>query len=310
MLSENDLLNRINRKYKSMSKGQKALANYITEDFEKAVFYTANELGEVVSVSESTVIRFAKNLGYKGYPELIEAMQEMVKSRLDSGEPGRMSFNKISQGDELHQILTSDSNNILETLKLTDPRLFLNALDIIDSAKKIYVIGIRSCAPLAQFLAFYLNLIYPDVILLSTTNSSEIFEQMLRINERDVMIGISFPRYSMRTLKALELASTKNARVITISDSVSSPLNLYSSCNLVAKSDMASIVDSLVAPMSLINAIIVALCKRRQAQVSDNLNALSELWDEYQYYENDELDPVSYTLDAGYNDITQDKDNE
>ena len=296
MLSSNDLLNRINRKYKKMSKGQKALANYITEEYEKAVFLTAAKLGETVCVSESTVVRFARLLGYQGYPELQSAMEELVQSRLYSGEGTKMSFARVQKDDVLHSIMTSDAANIEETLDSIDPRVFEHALDLILSARKIYVIGIRSCAPLASFLAFYLNLVSQDVILLSSSNTSEIFEQMLHISEDDLIIGISFPRYSMRTIKALEFANNRRAKVITISDSASSPLNMYSSCNLIAKSDMASVVDSLVAPLSVINAIIVGLFTRRQAEVNDNLMALEEIWDEYRFYENDELDPVSNAL--------------
>lgn len=302
MLSSNDLLNRINRKYKNMSKGQKALANYITEEYEKAVFFTAAKLGETVCVSESTVVRFAKLLGYKGYPEFQNALEEMVQSRLYAGEGTKMSFAKVARDDVLTSIMTSDASNIEETLKSIDPKVFDHAVDMILNARKIYVIGIRSCAPLASFLAFYLNYVSADVVLLQSTNTSEIFEQMIRIGEDDVIIGISFPRYSMRTIKALEFANTRRAKVITLSDSASSPLNLYSSCNLIAKSDMASVVDSLVAPLSVINALIVALFTKRQAEVSDNISALDRIWEEYQFYDRDELDPISNALKYDYGD--------
>lgn len=173
-----------------------------------------------------------------------------------------------------------------------DQEAFEMAVDTILKAKRIYVIGIRSCAPLASFLSYYLQLICEDVTLVNTNSSSEIFEQLIRINEHDVIIGISFPRYSMRTLKALEFASNRKAKVITLTDSVHSPMNLYSSCNLIARSDMASIVDSLVAPLSVVNALVVALCMKRQKEVVSTLETLEEIWGEYEVYSRDELDPM------------------
>ena len=167
------------------------------------------------------------------------------------------------------------------------------AVDTMLNAKRIYIVGIRSCAPLASFLGFYLNLIFDNVTLVNTNSASEIFEQLIRINEEDVIIGISFPRYSMRTLKALEFASNRKAKVITLTDSVHSPMNLYSSCNLIARSDMASIVDSLVAPLSVVNALVVALCMKKQTEVIDTLGTLEKIWDEYQVYSSDELNPVN-----------------
>ena len=166
------------------------------------------------------------------------------------------------------------------------------AVDTILNAKKIYIVGIRSCAPLANFLAFYLNMVRDNVIPVSTNSASEIFEQLIRIGEEDVIIGISFPRYSMRTLKALEFASNRKAKVITLTDSIHSPMTIYSSCNLIARSDMASIVDSLVAPLSVINALVVALCMKRQDEVVETLESMEQIWDEYQVYSKDELDMV------------------
>ena len=170
------------------------------------------------------------------------------------------------------------------------------AVDTILNARRVYVVGIRSCAPLASFLSFYLNLICDNVTAVHTNSSREIYQQMLRIDEEDVIIGISFPRYSMRTLKALEFASNRKAKVITITDSVHSPMNLYSSCNLIARSDMASIVDSLVAPLSVINALVVALCMKKQKEVITTLEALEDIWDEYQVYSGDELNMVGDTV--------------
>ena len=176
-------------------------------------------------------------------------------------------------------------------------------MDIILNAKHIYIVGIRSCAPLASFMSFYFNLMFDNVHLLHTSSSSELFEQMVRISEEDVIIGISFPRYSMRTLKAMEFANNRSAKVITLTDSVHSPMNLYSSCNLIAKSDMASIVDSLVAPLSVINALIVALCMRKQSEVAETLEALEDIWNEYQVYESDEINYIDDHMKMRYGKV-------
>lgn len=285
-------MNRINRHYSRMSKGQKLLSNYIADNYDKAVFLTAAKMGETVGVSESTVVRFAMTLGYKGYPDFQKALEEMVRNKLNSIQRMEVTYGRISQSKILESVLQSDEEKIKQTLQEIDDKAFEVAVDTILKARRIYVIGIRSCAPLASFLAFYLNLLFDNVILLHTNSSSEIFEQMIRINEEDVIIGISFPRYSMRTLKALEFANNRSARVITLTDSVNSPMNLYSSCNLISKSDMASIVDSLVAPLSVINALIVSLCMKKQNDVAETLGQLENIWDEYQVYESDEIDKV------------------
>ncbi|MDD5866871.1 MurR/RpiR family transcriptional regulator [Lachnospiraceae bacterium YH-ros2228] len=292
MSTNSDLMNRINRHYSRMSKGQKLLSNYIADNYDKAVFLTAAKMGETVGVSESTVVRFAMTLGYKGYPDFQKALEEMVRNKLNSIQRMEVTYGRISQSKILESVLQSDEEKIKQTLQEIDDKAFEVAVDTILKARRIYVIGIRSCAPLASFLAFYLNLLFDNVILLHTNSSSEIFEQMIRINEEDVIIGISFPRYSMRTLKALEFANNRSARVITLTDSVNSPMNLYSSCNLIAKSDMASIVDSLVAPLSVINALIVSLCMKKQNDVAETLGQLENIWDEYQVYESDEIDKV------------------
>ena len=300
MNTNNDLMNRINRYYGSMSKGQKLLANYIADYYDKAVFLTAAKLGETVGVSESTVVRFAMTLGYKGYPDFQKALEEMVRNKLNSIQRMEVTYGRISQSKILESVLRSDEEKIKETLQNIDDRAFEMAVGTILNADKVYVIGIRSCASLASFLAFYLNLIFENVVLLNTNNSSEIFEQMIRINSKDVIIGISFPRYSMRTLKALEFANNRNAKVITLTDSVNSPMNLYSSCNLIARSDMASIVDSLVAPLSVINALIVSLCMKKQDEVASTLEVLENIWDEYQVYERDEIDRVDDSVKLKY----------
>ena len=300
MANTNDLLNRINKHYSKMSKGQKLLAAYITDNYDKAVFLTAAKMGEVVGVSESTVVRFAMSLGYKGYPEFQEALEELVRNKLNSVQRMDVTYGRITQSEILQTVLKSDADKLKTTLEKIDHSAFELAVDTILNARNIYIVGIRSCAPLASFLSFYLNLMFDNVRLLHTNSSSEIFEQMVRINENDVIIGISFPRYSMRTLKALEFANNRNAKVVTITDSIHSPMNLYSSCNLIADSDMASIVDSLVAPLSVINALIVALCMKKQKEVAKTLTTLEEIWDEYQVYDNDEIDLIDESVKIRY----------
>ena len=289
----NELIVRIEEKYARMSKGQRRLADYVRRNYDKAVFLTAARLGETVGVSESTVVRFAIQLGYKGYPGFQRALEELVRNKLNSIQRMEVTYGRISQSEILQTVLQSDIDKIKETTAAIDHKAFDLAIDTILNAKRIYVIGIRSCAPLASFLSFYLNLICPEVTSVTTNSSSEIFEQLIRISEEDVIIGISFPRYSMRTLKALEFASNRKAKVITLTDSIHSPMNLYSSCNLIARSDIASIVDSLVAPLSVINALLVALCMKKQDEVISTLETLEDIWGEYQVYSGDELNPVS-----------------
>ena len=289
----NELLQKIDEKYPRLSKGQKKLADYIRQEYDKAAFLTAAKMGEVVGVSESTVVRFAMTLGYKGYPEFQKALEELVRTKLNSIQRMEVTYGRISQGEILTSVLQADIEKIKLTMGSMDQEAFEMAVDTILKAKRIYVIGIRSCAPLASFLTYYLQLICEDVTLVNTNSSSEIFEQLIRIGQDDVVIGISFPRYSMRTLKALEFANNRNAKVITLTDSVHSAMNLYSSCNLIARSDMASIVDSLVAPLSVINALVVALCMKKQKEVVATLETLEKIWDEYQVYSKDELNMVT-----------------
>ena len=296
----NELLQKIDEKYPRLSKGQKKLADYIRQEYDKAAFLTAAKMGEVVGVSESTVVRFAMTLGYKGYPEFQKALEELVRTKLNSIQRMEVTYGRISQGEILTSVLQADIEKIKLTMGSMDQEAFEMAVDTILKAKRIYVIGIRSCAPLASFLSYYLQLICEDVTLVNTNSSSEIFEQLIRIGQDDVVIGISFPRYSMRTLKALEFANNRNAKVITLTDSVHSPMNLYSSCNLIARSDMASIVDSLVAPLSVINALVVALCMKKQKEVVATLETLEKIWDEYQVYTNDEIDPLDDSIRFGF----------
>lgn len=300
MATTQDLTSRINEMYGKMSKGQKLLSNYIIDNYDQAVFLTAAKMGEIVGISESTVVRFATFLGYEGYPQFQLAMEEMVKMRLNSIESDSVSNGNISQDGVLMSVLSADMSKIKTTMENIDEYVFDNAVETLLNAKRIYVVGIRSCAPLASFLGFYLNMIFDDVVLLTTNSASELFEQMINISDEDCIIGISFPRYSMRTLKALEFANSRQAKIITITDSIHSPMNLYSSCNLIAASEMTNIVDSLVAPLSVINALIIALCRKRQDKVAHKLEILENIWNDYQFYENDEIDLIDDSIKMIY----------
>ncbi len=291
-----DVITRINECYSRMSKGKKNIAGYICDHYEQAVFMTAAELGKIVGMSESTVVRFAMSLGYEGYPEFQKALAAWVGDKFGSVEKVGRRFGRSSEGEILKTILQSDISNIQHTINNIDVSAFKTAVDIILKARTVYIVGLRSCEPLADFLHFYLNMIRGNNVLIRTTSVSEMFEQMIRIGDRDCIIGISFPRYSMRTLKCMEFANDRNAKVITITDSVHSPMNLYSSCNILAKSEMASLVDSLVAPLSVINALVVALCMRRPNEVQADLKMLEETWNNYQVYLNDEIDFASDDL--------------
>lgn len=284
-----DIITRINQYYGKMSKGQKTIANFIYDHYDQAVFMTAAKLGDTVGVSESTVVRFASCVGYSGYPEFQKDLEEWVQNKINSVQKIDAKYGRSTQSEIVTSVLNADIEKITDTIDNLDPAAFETAVNTILKARNIYIMGIRSCAPLADFLHFYLNMIRGNVILLRTTSVSETFEQMIRIDENDAMIGISFPRYSMRTLKAMEFANDRNAKVIAITDSVHSPMNLYSSCNLLARSDMVSIVDSLVAPLSLINALVVAMCLKRPEEVTKNLKELENAWNNYQVYLNDEI---------------------
>lgn len=303
-----DILNRISERYEKMSKSHKAIARFISEHYDQAVFMTAAKLGESLGISESTVVRFASGIGYEGYPEFQKALEECVKGKLSSVQRMDAKYGRSSQSEVLTSVLTADIEKLQHTIENLDPAAFDSAVNTILEAENIYIMGLRSNEPLAEFLHFYLNMIRGGVVLLKTTSVSETFEQMIRINERDCFIGISFPRYSMRTLKAMEFASDMNAKVIAITDSVNSPMNLYSSCNLLARSDMVSIVDSLVAPLSVINALVVALCLRCPQDVKRNLERLEETWNNYQVYLNDEINFIDDEPILNYSLRREDQD--
>ena len=275
-----DLLVRLNKNYKTLSKGQKQLAAYITENYDRAAFITASKMGRIVGVSESTVVRFAYALGYDGYPELQKSLQELIRNKLTSVQRIQLTGD-LQPNDVLRSVLKSDVSNIRATIDSIDNASFNAAINALLEAKKVYIVGLMSAAPLAQFLAYYLGFVMDNVVMVSGAMGN-IYEDLFRISS--VCIGISFPRYSNRTIDALDFARGKGATIIAITDSVSSPIAEKAEHALIARSDMAGFADSLVAPLSLINAIIVACSLRRREQVSNTLSQLEGIWGSHGVY--------------------------
>ena len=286
----NDLITKIQSELPSFSKGQKQIARFILEHYDKAAFMTASRLGVTVGVSESTVVRFATELGYDGYPHLQRALQEMIRNKLTSVQRMEVSGDRMGGRDVLQTVLHADTDMIRVTLDEIDRDAFQGAVDALMGAKRIYILGVRSSSALASFLGFYFNLLFENVTLVHTNSVSEIFEQVLRIGPGDVLFGISFPRYSKRTLSAMKYARDRGARVIALTDSQLSPLARVADHVLLARSDMASFVDSLVAPLSVINALIVAVGMSRRDEIEQTFNKLERIWEEYDVYEKPEDD--------------------
>lgn len=285
---KNSLMAKLDDKSVRLSKGHRKIAEYISENYDKAAFMTAATLGEKVGVSESTVVRFATELGFRGYPELQKEIQQMIKSKLTAVQRLEVSETLIGDGDVINSVLMGDIELIRETAEKTSRPDFQKAVKAINNASKIYILGVRSSAALASFLAFYFNLVFDSVVLVDTSSASEMFEQMFRINEDDVCIAISFPRYSKQTVNALRFIADRKATVVAITDNEKSPMAQFADYLLVAKSDMASVVDSLAAPLSLINALIVSVTLCRRDEVYNNFNKLENIWDKYQVYEKEE----------------------
>lgn len=286
----NDLITKIQSELPGFSKGQKQIARFILEHYDKAAFMTASRLGVTVGVSESTVVRFATELGYDGYPHLQRAMQEMIRNKLTSVQRMEVAGDRMGGRDVLQTVLHADTDMIRVTLDEIDRDAFQGAVDALMGAKRIYILGVRSSSALASFLGFYFNLLFENVTLVHTNSVSEIFEQVLRVGPGDVLFGISFPRYSKRTLSAMKYARDRGARVIALTDSQLSPLARVADHVLLARSDMASFVDSLVAPLSVINALIVAVGMSRRDEIEQTFNKLERIWEEYDVYEKPEDD--------------------
>lgn len=286
----NDLITKIQSELPGFSKGQKQIARFILEHYDKAAFMTASRLSVTVGVSESTVVRFATELGYDGYPHLQRALQEMIRNKLTSVQRMEVAGDRMGGRDVLQTVLHADTDMIRVTLDEIDRDAFQGAVDALMGAKRIYILGVRSSSALASFLGFYFNLLFENVTLVHTNSVSEIFEQVLRVGPGDVLFGISFPRYSKRTLSAMKYARDRGARVIALTDSQLSPLARVADHVLLARSDMASFVDSLVAPLSVINALIVAVGMSRRDEIEHTFNKLERIWEEYDVYEKPEDD--------------------
>lgn len=275
---------RIESVYGSLSKGHKKIADFIKLNYEKASFMTAASLGKAVGVSESTVVRFASNIGFDGYPELQKYLQEMVKSHLTSVQRMDVAASRFGGDDYIQKAFVTDIDMIKATRDSISREAIIKSAEAINRAKKIYILGVRSSAALASFAAFYFRLLYENVVLIDTSASSELFEQMFRISENDVCIAISFPRYSNQTVKALSFAKDRGATIISITDGEMSPIAAYATHLLVAKSSMVSFVDSLVAPLSVINALIASCAREKPDDVYKDFKVLEEIWDEYHVY--------------------------
>lgn len=280
-----DILSVLQNKAHGFSKGQRLLAGYITESYDKAAFMTASRLGKTVGVSESTVVRFAVELGYDGYPEMQKAMQDMVLNRLTSVQRIEVANDRIGSQDVLNTVLQADADKLRQTAELISREDFQAAVNAIRSARRIYILGARSVAPLANFLGYYLNFMFNDVRIITTSGASEVFEKLIALGPDDVVIAFSYPRYSAATVKGAQYSRTTGATVIGFTDSRISPLGQNSDYVVVAKSDMVSLVDSIVAPLSVINALIVALAAGQEQRLTKTFDALEQVWEEYNVYE-------------------------
>ena len=280
-----DILTYIQENMTSFSKGQKLIANYILQSYDKAAFMTASKLGKTVNVSESTVVRFAAELGFDGYPSMQKTLQEMIRNKLTAIQRVEVSKERIGNQDVMTMVMQSDIEKIRMTLDETDQVSFNQAVAAIANAKRIYVLGVRSASVLANFISFYFRFMFDNLVSVDTSSISEVFEQIVHISADDVFIGLSFPRYSKRTIKAMQYAKDQGAKVVAITDSKVSPLTKIADVSLLAKSDMASFVDSLVAPLSLVNALIVAISREKAVHLESSLNRLESIWEEYEVYE-------------------------
>ena len=280
-----DILALIQENMNTFSKGQKRIAAFILESYDKAAFMTASRLGKKVGVSESTVVRFAAELGYDGYPDMQKSLQKMIRNRLTSVQRIEVTNDRIGDQDLVSMVLQSDMEKIRLTLEELDRDAFDHAVKAIVSAKRIYIIGVRSSAAIASFLGFYFNLIFDNVVNVTAGTASEMFEHLLRVGEDDVVIGVSFPRYSSRTVKAMSFARDRKATTVAITDSEASPLAPICKYTLKARSDMASFGDSLVAPLSLVNALLVAVSRAKNDDLANTFQTLERIWEDYGVYE-------------------------
>ncbi len=282
---ENDILSALQDCAMSFSKGQRRIAQYIIDEYDKAAFMTAAKLGKTVGVSESTVVRFAVSLGFDGYPSMQKAMQEMVLTRLTSVQRLEAASDRIGDKDIVSMVLQSDAEKLRRTDETLNREDFRKAVDAIVDAKRVYIMGVRSTAPLANFLGYYLRYLSDDVYIVTASGAGEMFEHIAGVNANDAVIAFSFPRYSTTTVKGAQYCASAGATVIGLTDSTLSPLAQVCDHVLLAKSDMVSLVDTLVAPLSVVNALIVAVSARREAELSRRLASLENIWETYHVYE-------------------------
>ena len=279
-----DILTVIQENMSTFSKGQKRIANYILESYDKAAFMTASKLGKRVSVSESTVVRFAAELGYDGYPAMQKALQELIRGKLTSIQRIQVSRDQMSGADILGSVMQRDMNSIHNVIEQLDRDAFSRAVDKLLGAEHIYILGVRSSSFLAGYLNFYLPLIFKNVTLVQSTAAGEIFEQLSQIGPGDVLVGISFPRYSQMAIHAVEYARDRGADVVAITDGQMSPLYRMATVSLLVRSDMISFVDSMAAPLSLLNALIVAVGRQKNEEVSGTFSQLENVWSKYNIF--------------------------
>ena len=284
----NDILDILTDRQATFSKGQRRIAQYITESYDKAAFMTANRLGKTVGVSESTVVRFAVDLGFDGYPSMQKAMQEMVLNRLTSVQRIEVANDRIGDQDVVNMVIQSDMEKLRQTGESLSREEFNAAVNAILNAKRIYILGVRSAAPLAEFLGYYLNYMFNNVHVITGCGTSEMFEKIVGVDASDAVVAFSFPRYSSATTKGAQYCRSTGATVIGITDNRESPLGQSSDFVLCAKSDMVSLVDSLVAPLSVVNALIVAIASKRQSELQHTFATLERIWDQYNVYEKQE----------------------
>ena len=279
-----NVLHTIRASRDSFSKGQKRIADYILNNYDKAAFMTAARLGQTAQVSESTVVRFAAELGYSGYPAMQKALQEIIRGKLTSVQRIQASQDQMTGNDILATVMQRDMDSIHNAIEQVDRGEFQHVVELLLHAQHIYILGVRSSSFLAGYLNFYFHLLFKNVIYVQNTAAGEIYEQMIHIGPGDVMVGISFPRYSKDTINAAHFARSRGAEIIAITDQKQSPVAQLSSAALLAPSEMLSFIDSMTAPMSLINALLVGIATKMGTDVTETFTTLERLWDQYDVF--------------------------
>lgn len=288
MNNNTDLINLIKSNYYKFSKGQKQIAQFIIDHYDKAAFMTAAKIGETVDVSESTVVRFAVSIGYSGFPELQKALQVLIKNKLTTVQRIGLEEDSGNDTDKQHKkIIKNELTNMRNLLDNLDTDAIDKAVDIILNANKVYILGLRTSFTLANYLGFYLDVILDNVKVLNNSGVNSLYEEIIRIKESDVLIVISYPRYSKNTLEATEFVKEHNAKIIAITDTESSPLYPISDVSILAKSSMVSFIDSLVVPMCILNNLIVSIGMQEKDEIVEYYKKLEQLWDNHSIYQHD-----------------------